>query len=150
VLINILGGADLTLGEATQISEIIHDAVGDDAQIIFGAGGDPNLTGEVRVTVIATGFDRAVTGEPVVDRGASGQVLPFRKGPAGAGGGGMGGAPPIQATPAPAGNSGATGQTGQASQQPYTRPAAPAQARPAASPDVSDMEIPTFIRRQMD
>jgi cell division protein FtsZ len=124
VLINILGGADLTLGEATQISEIIHDAVGDDAQIIFGAGGDPNLTGEVRVTVIATGFDRAVTGEPVVDRGTSGQVLPFRK---------------------------AAGQSGQASQQqPYSRPAAPAPARPAASPDVSDMEIPTFIRRQMD
>jgi cell division protein FtsZ len=145
VLINILGGADLTLGEATQISEIIHDAVGDDAQIIFGAGGDPNLTGEVRVTVIATGFDRAVTGEPVVDRGTSGQVLPFRKAA------GLGGAPPSQAPPVPAGNPAATGQSGQASQQqPYSRPAAPAPARPAASPDVSDMEIPTFIRRQMD
>jgi cell division protein FtsZ len=145
VLINILGGADLTLGEATQISEIIHDAVGDDAQIIFGAGGDPNLTGEVRVTVIATGFDRAVTGEPVVDRGTSGQVLPFRKAA------GLGGAAPSQAPPVPAGNPAATGQSGQASQQqPYSRPAAPAPARPAASPDVSDMEIPTFIRRQMD
>ena len=151
VLINILGGADLTLGEATQISEIIHDAVGDDAQIIFGAGGDPNLTGEVRVTVIATGFDRAVTGEPVVDRGASSQVLPFRKAPSGPAGGlgassGPGGAPP-----GPAVHQGATGQTAQASpQQPYSRPAAPAPSRPAASPDVSDMEIPTFIRRQMD
>jgi cell division protein FtsZ len=147
VLINILGGADLTLGEATQISEIIHDAVGDDAQIIFGAGGDPNLTGEVRVTVIATGFDRAVTGEPVVDRGTSGQVLPFRKGPtAGMASSGGGGAPPP-----PAGNPSATGQPGQASpQQPYIRPAAQAPTRPAASPDVSDMEIPTFIRRQMD
>jgi cell division protein FtsZ len=146
VLINILGGADLTLGEATQISEIIHDAVGDEAQIIFGAGGDPNLTGEVRVTVIATGFDRAVTGEPVVDRGASNQVLPFRKAPAGPASAGIGGAPQV-----PAGNPAATGQQGQASQQqPYARPAAPAPSRPAASPDVSDMEIPTFIRRQMD
>jgi len=132
VLINILGGDDLTLGEATQISEIIHDAVGDDAQIIFGAGGDSRLTGEVRVTVIATGFDRAVTGEPVVDRGTAGQVLPFRRG---------GQQAPAAATPPAA----------QASpQQPFVRPANPAPPKPAASSDVSDLEIPTFIRRQMD
>ena len=38
VLVNITGGADLTLGEVHQINEIIHDAVGEDAEIIFGAG----------------------------------------------------------------------------------------------------------------
>lgn len=132
VLINILGGDDLSLGEAAQISEIIHDAVGDDAQIIFGAGNDPKLQGEVRVTVIATGFDRAVTGEPVVERGASPQVLPFaqrRQAPPQT--------PPVQsAPPAPS--------------QPFVRPAPSPSARPASAPDVSDMEIPTFIRRQMD
>jgi cell division protein FtsZ len=128
VLINILGGEDLTLGEATQISEIIHDAVGDEAQIIFGAGNDPKLTGEVRVTVIATGFDRAVTGEPVVERGAS-QVLPFRRQP-----------PPGSQTSAAAP---ATPAGSEAS------PVKPPPSRPAAT-DVSDMEIPTFIRRQMD
>ena len=37
VLINITGGNDLTLGEASTINQIIHDAVGDDAEIIFGA-----------------------------------------------------------------------------------------------------------------
>src|SRR5205823_8244120 len=37
VLINITGGEDLTLGEVTQISEAIHDAAGDEAEIIFGA-----------------------------------------------------------------------------------------------------------------
>jgi cell division protein FtsZ len=132
VLINILGGDDLSLGEAAQISEIIHDAVGDDAQIIFGAGNDPKLKGEVRVTVIATGFDRAVTGEPVVERGASPQVLPFaqRRQPAPP-------APPAQAAPP-------------APSQPFVRPAPSPSARPASTPDVSDMEIPTFIRRQMD
>ncbi len=132
VLINIIGGDDLTLGEATQISEIIHDAVGDDAQIIFGAGSDPRLVGEVRVTVIATGFDRAVTGEPVIGRSVPGQVLPFtprRPQPSVA-------STPIAhtSTPAPQG-------------VPFVRPAPP--SRPAA-PDVSDLEIPTFIRRQMD
>src|SRR6184192_2900464 len=60
VLINITGGEDLTLGEVHQINEIIHDAVGDDAEIIFGAVHEPAMQGEIRVTVIATGFDRAV------------------------------------------------------------------------------------------
>ncbi|HEX3928251.1 MAG TPA: cell division protein FtsZ [Gemmatimonadales bacterium] len=143
VLINIIGGGDLTLGETTQINEIIHDAVGDDAQIIFGAGNDPRLVGEVHVTVIATGFDRAVTGEPVVERGPSPQVLPFtpRRTPAAS----ANAAPQAAAaTPAPA-------------QAPVVaaRPAAHPTVRPAPSarpvtPDVSDMEIPTFIRRQMD
>src|SRR5438045_7358141 len=60
VLVNITGGADLTLGEVHQINEIIHDAVGDDAEIIFGAVHEPAMQGEIRVTVIATGFDRAM------------------------------------------------------------------------------------------
>src|SRR5206468_4218041 len=60
VLINITGGADLTLGEVHQINEIIHDAVGDDAEIIFGAVHEPAMQGEIRVTVIATGFDKAL------------------------------------------------------------------------------------------
>src|SRR6201988_3400304 len=59
VLLNITGGTDLTLGEVTQISEIVHDAVGDDAEIIFGAVHEPAMQGEIRVTVIATGFDKA-------------------------------------------------------------------------------------------
>ena len=57
-LVNISGGADLTTGEVQQISETIHDAAGDDAEIIFGAVVDPAMEGEIRVTVIATGFDR--------------------------------------------------------------------------------------------
>src|SRR5437762_2064450 len=80
VLINITGGEDLTLGEVTQISEAIHDAAGDEAEIIFGAVNDPAMHGEVRITVIATGFDKtgamadALAG---VQRPAAG-VLPFR------------------------------------------------------------------------
>ncbi|HSA57647.1 MAG TPA: cell division protein FtsZ, partial [Gemmatimonadaceae bacterium] len=62
VLLNITGGTDLTLGEVTQISEIVHDAVGDEAEIIFGAVNEPAMQGEIRVTVIATGFDRQIEG----------------------------------------------------------------------------------------
>ncbi|OYV62070.1 MAG: cell division protein FtsZ, partial [Gemmatimonadetes bacterium 21-71-4] len=46
VLLNITGGGDLTLGEVTQISDIVHDAAGDDAEIIFGAVHEPAMQGE--------------------------------------------------------------------------------------------------------
>lgn len=57
VLINITGGMDLAIDEVTQISSIIQDEAGEDAEIIFGAVHDPALEGQIRVTVIATGFD---------------------------------------------------------------------------------------------
>src|SRR5256886_4720632 len=52
VLINITGGEDLTLGEVTQISDVVKDAAGEDAEIIFGTVNDPAMHGEIRVTVI--------------------------------------------------------------------------------------------------
>ncbi|HET7463969.1 MAG TPA: cell division protein FtsZ [Longimicrobium sp.] len=58
VLINITGGMDLAIDEVTTISSIIQEAAGDDAEIIFGAVHDSALKEEVRVTVIATGFER--------------------------------------------------------------------------------------------
>ena len=56
VLINITGGEDLSLHEVSEVSSVIHDAAGEDANIIFGAVIDPSLKGEIRVTVIATGI----------------------------------------------------------------------------------------------
>ena len=56
VLINITGGMDLAIDEVTTISSIIQEAAGEEAEIIFGAVHDPELTEEVRVTVIATGM----------------------------------------------------------------------------------------------
>ena len=49
VLVNITGGQDLTLGEVNQISEVIHDAAGDQAEIIFGAVTEAAMEGEVMV-----------------------------------------------------------------------------------------------------
>src|SRR5436309_413913 len=130
VLINITGGEDLTLGEVTQISEAIHDAAGDEAEIIFGAVNDPAMHGEVRITVIATGFDKtgamadALAG---VQRPAAG-VLPFRDRAA-------------RPTPVPPPG--------------FTKPeVAPKRGPPPGqaplNPELNEMEIPTFIRRQMD
>jgi cell division protein FtsZ len=59
ILINITGGPDLTLHEVNEASSLIQNAAHEDANIIFGSVIDPNLTDEVRITVIATGFDRA-------------------------------------------------------------------------------------------
>jgi len=130
VLINITGGMELTLGEVTTISDIVKEAVGEETEIIFGAVYDPAMQGEVRVTVIATGFERKVTGAALIGRAASTPVIPID--------------PAIRAarqTSVPAAAPLATGNA-----MPAARP------RPAALPleDLGDMEIPTFIRRQMD
>ena len=57
ILLNITGGADLGLFEVNEAAEIISSAADADCNIIFGAVVDPALGDEVRVTVIATGFD---------------------------------------------------------------------------------------------
>jgi len=138
VLLNITGGNDLTLGEVTQISEIVHDAVGDDAEIIFGAVNEPAMQGEIRVTVIATGFDRQievglagssvrVTSQPTAAR----NVIPItQRNP------GRAAAAPRTVVPLADG-----------APRRVIPPSAP-QQRP--EPELTDMDIPTFIRRQMD
>ena len=140
VLVNITGGADLTLGEVHQINEIIHDAVGDDAEIIFGAVHEPAMQGEIRVTVIATGFDKDVQPGHVntapqastltAPKGAP--VIPFPGSRPARVGGGLPGVRPANDIPR------------------ATRPPAPGSQPSGGSQDLSDMEIPTFIRRQMD
>ena len=124
VLVNITGGEDLTLGDVNQISEIVHEAAGDQAEIIFGAVNDSAMEGEIRVTVIATGFDKALDHDSTLGRSSVPGVLHFPQRTV-IGGGGAASAPaPIQ--------------------QPL---ATPHTQQPG---EVSEMEIPTFIRRQMD
>jgi len=70
VLINITGGADLTLFEVNEASTLIQEAAHEDANIIFGAVIDDSMPeGEMRVTVIATGLD-----DRRVRRGRSGDL----------------------------------------------------------------------------
>ena len=67
VLVNIMGGADLTLGEVHEINDTITQFVNEEAEIIFGAVHDPSLRDELRVTVIATGMSqRPVPAAPPV------------------------------------------------------------------------------------
>jgi len=58
VIINVTGGPDLTLAEVSEASDIVYNAAHEEANIIFGAVVDPAMAGRVKITVIATGFDR--------------------------------------------------------------------------------------------
>ncbi|WP_448560755.1 cell division protein FtsZ, partial [Trichothermofontia sp.] len=67
VVFNITGGDDLTLHEVNAAAEVIYEVVDPNANIIFGAVIDERLQGEIRITVIATGFsgDVQVVAPPV-------------------------------------------------------------------------------------
>lgn len=68
VVFNITGGKDLTLHEVNVAAEIIYEVVDPNANIIFGAVIDEKMQGEIRITVIATGFsgDAPREKEPIV------------------------------------------------------------------------------------
>jgi cell division protein FtsZ len=70
VLFNITGGPDLTMAEVDEAAKQIASAVDPDANIIFGATIDQTMVDQVKITVIATGFDetkkrlRELSGQP--------------------------------------------------------------------------------------
>jgi cell division protein FtsZ len=86
VVFNITGGGDMTLHEVNAAAEIIYEAVDPNANIIFGAVIDDRLQGEVRITVIATGFAPEAQQQPPAAR-----VAPLKQRVA---------APPIGSVPA--------------------------------------------------
>ncbi len=57
ILINVTGGLELSLSEMQEAASLIYDSAHEDVNVIFGAVIDPDISDEVRVTVIATGFD---------------------------------------------------------------------------------------------
>jgi cell division protein FtsZ len=89
ILVNITGGPDLTLNEVNEACSLVHEAADPDANIIFGSVIDPNMSEEVRITVIATGFQsRAAveastsSGRPQIKRLSENQMtLPMHSPP---------------------------------------------------------------------
>jgi cell division protein FtsZ len=59
ILFNVIGGMDMTMHEINTAAEAITSAADPDANIIFGATINPDLEGELIITVVATGFDAA-------------------------------------------------------------------------------------------
>jgi cell division protein FtsZ len=115
---------DLAIDEVTTISTIIQEAAGEEAEIIFGAVHDPTMKEEVRVTVIATGFDGAEPRQTLSlrDRLAANRTQPD-----------------------------AASRLRAAARS--MRPSSPPPSDGDEAPDnqrVLDLHTPTFIRRQMD
>jgi len=68
VLVNITGGRDLTLHEVNDASSVVVQAAGEEANVIFGAVIDPNMDGEIVITVVATGFGHREPRLSLVDK----------------------------------------------------------------------------------
>jgi len=58
ILVNVAAGEDLSLGEFSQVGEIVHEYAADDATVVIGTAIDPSLGDQIKVTVVATGLDR--------------------------------------------------------------------------------------------
>jgi cell division protein FtsZ len=70
VLFNVTGGPSLTLFEVNQAAALIRETSHPDVNMIFGAVIDPDMTDEIRVTVIATGFERSGMPRRIANPGA--------------------------------------------------------------------------------
>ena len=140
VLINITGGMDLAIDEVTQISTIIQEEVGDEAEIIFGAVHDEALEGKIRVTVIATGFD--------VEADHKEQVIrpDFRHGVNRVGGWTESESQPSEDRGMALVGAAVRVEEEQREAVPFHRPP----ERIVDRGEIGELDIPTFIRRQMD
>lgn len=76
---NITGGNDMTLHEVNAAAEIIYEAVDPNANIIFGAVIDDRLQGEVRITVIATGFNTQSQIHAAAATAADSRITPLKR-----------------------------------------------------------------------
>jgi cell division protein FtsZ len=168
VLLSIQGGSDLGLFEINEAARLVQEAAHPEANIIFGAVIDDALGDEVRVTVIAAGFDGGTPQRRDNDR-AIGQIQGRAPQPAqteqrpGAQGQGAQPAPGEQSTPAPASGAPAPGQSrpapaAQPAREPVPSsrgedaPAKPAREEAGRPPrtvtfeDGDDLDVPDFLK----
>ncbi len=136
LLINITGGPNLGILEVNQASEIIAEAADPDAEIIFGTAINQDMKDEIKVVVIATGFnkEREFGGGRQIR-----SVTPaagLSDSPSGYSGGGN--------------HSGGNNSNGNPAQVHSIRPAQADQMKPAtmASPTSDDLDIPSFLRKR--
>jgi cell division protein FtsZ len=134
ILVNVTAGPNLTMREFDEIGRIIHDFASEDATVVMGTSLDPEMKDDVRVTVVATGLNRAM---------ASRQQPPIRMVET-----------QVQMRPRPVVLRTGTGnevvdyaQPDMAVSHSRAEPAAPAKG---AEPGFDYLDIPAFLRRQAD
>jgi cell division protein FtsZ len=120
VVFNITGGSDLTLHEVNAAAEIIYEVVDPNANIIFGAVIDERMQGEMRITVIATGF----TAEAAASTRRDKRSLPKAIGASGSGSSSSDVPPPL-----------------------FEPKSSPTKAAPANLPNTG-LDIPEFLQRR--
>lgn len=79
ILFNITGGSDLSMFEVDEAARIITEAADPDATIIFGSVINENYTGEIKITVVATGFDEVAKKRKIAERIAHQEKLQSNK-----------------------------------------------------------------------
>lgn len=123
ILFNITGGSDMTLFEINEAAAIIKESAHPDVNMIFGAQVDESMGDEVRITVIATGFDQTRTARGMMTRPS----------------------PQRPARSAEASAAASAGGEEEEQRSPFSPPPSP------DSPvvyDEDDIEIPTFLRKR--
>ena len=135
ILFNITGGPDMTLFEINEAAAIIKESAHPDVNLIFGAQIDESMGDEVRITVIATGFEQSrvaknlTSRQPVQTSRPVMQPRPAMQQPP----------PPPQEQPRPQQQQMPPQQTQQNPQPPQPQPVVY---------DEDDIEIPTFLRKR--
>ena len=149
VLLSISGGSDLGLFEINEAAALVSQAAHAEANIIFGAVIDDALGDEVRVTVIAAGFDggtpkRRDQSQPALRREGNGQGHPAPAAPRQA----PAAAPAQPATPSPAqpATDPQPSQAAAASPTPQPQPHQPRKPRPIPFDDNDDLDVPDFLK----
>lgn len=145
ILFNITGGQDMTLFEVNEAAALIKESAHPDVNLIFGAQVDESMGDEVRITVIATGFEqsrvaRRMEAQPMrpIQRPQQQEVQrPQQQAPQ---------QPPQQQRPAQQPENAAPQQ--QAPQQPPQQRPAQQENYSARVYDEDDIEIPTFLRKR--
>jgi cell division protein FtsZ len=133
ILVNVTAGPNLTMREFDEIGRVIHDFASEDATVVIGTSLDPEMQDDVRVTVVATGLNRAASRQP--QRTAAPQQVEMRQRPrpvvlrTGTGNEVVDYAQP-DAVPGPARSEGG--------------------AAKSADPSFDYLDIPAFLRRQAD
>ncbi|MFF0053056.1 cell division protein FtsZ [Streptomyces microflavus] len=150
VLLSISGGSDLGLFEINEAAQLVSEAAHPEANIIFGAVIDDALGDEVRVTVIAAGFDG---GQPPTRRenvlGANTNkreepAAPARSTESARPSGGLGSVPPREESPAPAEPAPASASSESPLSQvppPHVPP-----ARPYQDSQAEELDVPDFLK----
>ena len=132
ILVNVTAGPNLTMREFDEIGQVIHQLSSEDATVVVGTALDPELQDEVRVTVVATGLNRAASRQSVRREEANAAQRPRLVARTG-----TDDLPVDYLAP---------------KRTPAARAAAePAKAKaPSVEPQIDYLDIPAFLRRQAD